>query len=180
METSTSDDGVVISLNSDTLELVLGVDERDTRLAAAVWASGLLPVTVPADYPLDGFVARVRGHVVWTPGANAAVTCALGTATHSVQWSGVPHVADRSDNDAVRRVVQAGRDGDLGESQLTVINADVAVDCFLGDATTLTRSTGSSIAPLPVAIGLVARRSRDDSVWLQVFETDIVAVGTCP
>src|SRR5437773_8027241 len=80
-----SDDGLVITFTTDRLAVKVdgGEDEGFARTAAL---SGAVPVTLPANVDLLGFLLVVGGSVERTQRSEALLTCSLGHATTSAAW----------------------------------------------------------------------------------------------
>jgi hypothetical protein len=163
-----TEDGLIVSFTTDRMELTLGGDQ-DAPFAGAIALAGALPASMPDDYPLLGFLLLVNGQITKTLGSEAAVTCSIGHATHSIEWP-----IDAPEGLPGPRPPNSGEESAFPED--AVLDRGFSVQCF-----TFAFPPGAigeppfpPLPPLPITMSLQARRRFvDEMVTMRVIGFDV-------
>jgi hypothetical protein len=160
MVANVSGDGLNVRFTLDRFKLSLQ-GGQDAPFAGAVGLSGALPVDVPPDFYLVGFLLLVNGHLEKTAGSQATVTCSIGHGTQSLSW---PLAIGSSDRD---------RD--------PVTGSDFRLECFTSDYNPAMVGVPPypPLPPFPITLGMQARRrTADEAVDIDVTDFTVVLLGS--
>jgi hypothetical protein len=172
---SDSEDGLVASFTMDRMVMEIQGDQ-DAPFAGGFGLSGALSVSMPDDFSLVGFVLIVRGFIAKSARSQAAVSCSIAHATHSIEWpfhSAVnlvtPKPLDAREEPSPEEPSPEG----------SFLETDFIVNCFVSD----TRPGGvgqppfPQLPPLPITIAVQARRRFvDEAVIINITEFEALIV----
>ncbi len=150
----------VATILFDRMVLSLSNDDPG-NLAGSVGLAGHIPLTLPDEYPLAGYLLLVRGVVIKTFDASALLTGSIGEKGFAQEW---PRTA---------KSVAVGS-GDKPGREL--VQQDFVISCFTADqhAATGDPPTFPPVPPLTLALMMQARRpSIEAAIEFHVDSLDI-------
>ena len=150
-----------VSLLFDRMAVSLQ-DNDKSRLAGSVVLAGALPILLPDEFALRGFLLTAKGKVFKTFDTSAVLTLAIGQSARAFEWP------------VTSKIVSAG--AGMSTTSAEIEEFDLLAECFSSDDHSAIGNppTFPPIAPLTISIGIHARRrSTEGTVVVTLDGVDI-------
>jgi hypothetical protein len=146
-----SEDGLVVGFTMDRMFISLQGDQ-DAPFAGAIGLSGALSPSMPDEFPLLGFVLVVNGQLTRSLGGEAAASCSIGHATHSIEWP----IADPAGSPSPG----PSRTEEESLPEGSILDTGFSLECFTRDSRpgAVGLPPFPPLPPLPITVNMQARR----------------------